>query len=157
MNNNAIVITNGCPENRIDCAEIEQCLIHHGWMVTQEVNQADLIILNLCGLLNETEAKSLNLLKQVEKIKRADAKLIVTGCLPKINNPAIKGAFLGDIVKGHNIAGILESLNVNKLSNDNTVNYLIPTSNAIESIDKQNLQKIKEQLYYLCCIKSFLL
>ena len=59
LNGNAIVITNGCPENRLECAEIEQLLVRNGWTVTTKVYQADLIILNLCGLLNTTEEDSI--------------------------------------------------------------------------------------------------
>ncbi|MFC1809115.1 radical SAM protein [Candidatus Omnitrophota bacterium] len=79
------IFTNGCPENRMDCAYVENKMREHGWMITLGAQQADLILFNACGLTNEAEAYSLNIIKKLKKIKKKDAKVVVWGCLPKIN------------------------------------------------------------------------
>ena len=128
MKKNAIVITNGCPENRVDCAETEQFLFKNGWKIIPEANQADLIILNLCGLLNKTEKNSLELIKLANEKKKKNAKLVVTGCLPIINNDSIMHVFKGDIIKGHNIKKTSDLLGIKNNPNDISANYLIPNN-----------------------------
>lgn len=125
MEKKATVITNGCPENRIDCAETELFLLQNGWKITPEVDQADCVILNLCGLLDSSEKTSLDLVQLIGHKKKTNAKLIVTGCLPKINNNSIKNIFKGDIIKGHNIKKMSELLGVENISNGISANYLI--------------------------------
>ena len=127
MSKNAIDITNGCPENRIDCAEIELFLKQNGWEIAPTPDQANVIILNLCGLINETEEKSLDLIKMVNGKKKPNTRVLVTGCLPKINNASIKNIFQGEIIKGHNIKGISEALGVEGNYNGNSPHYLVPS------------------------------
>ena len=127
MGKNAIVITNGCPENRIDCAEIELFLKQNGWEIAPTPDQANVIILNLCGLINETEEKSLDLIKMVNGKKKPNTRVLVTGCLPKINNASIKNIFQGEIIKGHNIKGISEALGIEGDYNSNSPHYLVPS------------------------------
>ena len=126
MEKNAIVITNGCPENRLDCAEIELLLIQNGWGITKRVDDAELIILNLCGLQNKTEKKSLDLIKQLTKKKKSTSRLLVTGCLPKINSESVKSIFKGDIINGHNIKEIANYLGFDDNYNSYSANYLAP-------------------------------
>ena len=125
MGKNAIVITNGCPENRIDCAEIELFLKQNGWEIVLTPDQANVIILNLCGLINETEEKPLGLIKMANEKKKPNTKILVTGCLPKINNASIKSVFQGEIIKGHNIKGISEALGAKGDYNGDSPHYLV--------------------------------
>jgi len=67
MYKKAIVITNGCPENRLDCAEIEFLLIQNECEIVTRVQDADAIIISLCGLQNQTEEKSIDLIKHITK------------------------------------------------------------------------------------------
>ena len=141
MNKNAIVITNGCPENRIDCAEIELLLIQNGWEITTAVDQANLIILNLCGVFNTTEEKSLDLIKQLTAKKKSNSRLLVTGCLPKINSDSIKSIFNGEIIKGHNLKEIAKLLGFEDISNSNSSNYLAPYR-ELPSTTQDKIKKI---------------
>jgi len=142
LKKNAIVITNGCPENRVDCAETELFLLKNGWKIIPEADQADLIILNLCGLLNKTEKKSLELIKLANEKKKKNAKLIVTGCLPKINNASIMPIFKGDIIKGHDIKRTSDLLGIEGTPNDISANYLIPN----DLLPLKNINKIRRRI-----------
>ncbi|MCP4748769.1 MAG: radical SAM protein [Desulfobacteraceae bacterium] len=138
-----LVATNGCPENRLDCAEIEQFFIDNGWGLSKQADQADVIILNLCGLLNGTEKKSLNIIRQAIRKKRSDAKILVTGCLPKINIESIHNTFHGEIVKGHNIQKISERLGLQMLSGDKLANYLTTLDRFPETFTEKLRRKKK--------------
>ena len=82
---NAYVTTNGCPENRMDCARIEVLLKRTGWTISNNVIDADLIIFNTCGLTEKTETETLDIIKFMRHKKKKDSRLIVTGCLIHIN------------------------------------------------------------------------
>lgn len=84
------VFTNGCPENRIDCAYVENKMREHGWMIAAGARQADLILFSACGLTNEAEKYSLDIIYSLQKIKQKSAKLMVFGCLPKINQDLVQ-------------------------------------------------------------------
>jgi len=154
---NAIVVTNGCPENRIDCAEIEQLLAQNSLKITTAVDEADLIILNLCGLLDSTEKDSLDMIKSAINKKKVNARLLVTGCLPKINNNSIKHIFKGDIIKGHNIKELSQQLDIEIKPNRTSTNYLIPGNLLPKSIIRKIVRRIQNifDIYFILYLFKF--
>lgn len=95
----AYVLTNGCPENRIDSARMKKCLELNGWVAAETPAEADFILFNACGLVDRMEEFSLRILRKLKNSKRPDARLVVCGCLPKIN-PAILAKEYGDVTFG---------------------------------------------------------
>ena len=85
LNLKVFVTTNGCSENRIDCAKMKNFFIKNGWTVADNLNQADLILFNACGLTTVRENDSLETLKYINNLKKSSAEVIVWGCFPKIN------------------------------------------------------------------------
>jgi tRNA A37 methylthiotransferase MiaB len=79
------VIANGCPENRLDAARIEKYFAVNGWCVADNIKEADLILFNACGLKDESQTDSTNIIRHVYRTKSKNARVIVSGCLPKIN------------------------------------------------------------------------
>jgi tRNA A37 methylthiotransferase MiaB len=146
MKKSVLVATNGCPENRLDCAEIEQVIVRSGLKITNRIDQADLVILNLCGLLDENEKKSLNLIRSVNKKKSAAAKVIVTGCLPKINRNSITTSFDVDIIEGHNLTKILNALKPESVSADTPANYLSPVNLISEGMFARFRRKMTSKI-----------
>jgi len=45
------VTTNGCSENRSDCAKMQEFFTNNGWSVTTNIKEADIILFNACGLV----------------------------------------------------------------------------------------------------------
>jgi len=81
-----LLFTNGCPENRIDMARIEEFLKSNDWVVTNNLPEADTIIFDTCALTQDLEDASIELIKQVASLKKPSAELVVCGCLPRINS-----------------------------------------------------------------------
>ena len=79
------VITNGCPENRIDSARMQGFFEQNGYQLTNKFRDADIIILNTCGLTQYSQERSIELINRIKDRKKASAELIVCGCLAKIN------------------------------------------------------------------------
>ncbi|MBN1493530.1 MAG: radical SAM protein [Candidatus Omnitrophica bacterium] len=97
MNNRSVYIfTNGCPENRLDCAYVEEQMHAQGWELASNAQAADLILFNACGLTNEAERYSMSIIKELALLKKKDAKIYVWGCLPKINSSLIERKYLPD-------------------------------------------------------------
>ncbi len=86
----ACVLCNGCPENRVDVARAEHYLVENGWVLSNDWHNADLILFNACGQGNESTDHSINIIAEIQKKKKTGQKLIVWGCLPKIDPSAIR-------------------------------------------------------------------
>ena len=93
------VVCNGCPENRIDSASVQKCLKLNGWEILENWKNADLILLNACGLTGNLANDTLNIIKEIETEKKKGAKLFVWGCLTKIDPIALRNVFEGKTFK----------------------------------------------------------
>jgi ribosomal protein S12 methylthiotransferase len=137
MRKNAFVITNGCPENRIDCARIEHFLVQNGWVVTNDIRESNLIIFNACGLTEVNEDISINNINKLKRKKKEDSKLIVCGCLPMLNKERIKGVHNGDIFGGDDIKILANILRIREVPNKIHANYLIPSTVCLQPMLKR--------------------
>ncbi len=85
----AYVETYGCAANKFDFEIILAHLAQAGYDVTPDVAQADLLLVNTCGVKQPTEDRVLARLRRLGALEKP---LIVTGCLPKINREAVHAA-----------------------------------------------------------------
>jgi threonylcarbamoyladenosine tRNA methylthiotransferase CDKAL1 len=101
--------TYGCTMNQAD-SEIIKALLQD--QLTDNINQADLIIINSCGVKGPTEHK---IRKRIREIKDMGTPLIVAGCLPKISD-------IDTNVVGTNVYDITEA--VKHVKNGDSVNII---------------------------------
>lgn len=80
----------GCPENRYDLEQVKTFLVKRGAETTTNPGEADTIIINTCGLTRMNEKLSVEITKKLQQNSSPDSKIIVCGCLPKINPEALK-------------------------------------------------------------------
>ncbi len=74
--------TLGCPKNLVDSENMMVHLMNDGFVVTDEVDEADVLILNTCGFIGDAKEESVNLiLEYVEAKKHKNFVLVVVGCL----------------------------------------------------------------------------
>ena len=71
----------GCSSNIADGEVLAGCLAKAGFKIVQSELDAELLIFNTCGVKGPTENRIIDALKHVPKNK----KIIIAGCLPKIN------------------------------------------------------------------------
>ena len=119
--------TNGCPENGIDLARMQEFLIENDWTVTKTVEDADLILFNACGLTQYTEDISIKIINQLKARKKPSAELIAFGCLPRINKERFREAYQGFTFGSDEIEGITEIIETKSSGHDVHANYLIPS------------------------------
>jgi ribosomal protein S12 methylthiotransferase len=73
----------GCPKNEVDGETIESLLSEEGYKITEDQNQADILILNTCGFIQSAKEESIEEIFNLIALKNHDRrkKVIVCGCL----------------------------------------------------------------------------
>lgn len=102
-----IFVKKYCPRRSLEASKNFQYFIQNGLNPIDDPKKADLIIIHTCGGFKSDEERSIQTLKKVLKIK--SAKVIVTGCLPKIN-PAKLENFNNVLILATEELGKLDSL-----------------------------------------------
>lgn len=79
----------GCTASLYEVAVYRKALEMKGHSVVNTMEEADVVVLNTCGFTADTENDSLNTMNKV-KTEFPEKKLVVGGCLTKINAKALK-------------------------------------------------------------------
>lgn len=109
-------ISLGCPKNLVDSEIMAGTLMKDGYQVVGEADEADTVIVNTCGFIEDSKKESIQRildmgeLKQEGKIK----KVVVAGCLPqRYKDDLVEGLPEADLFVGsgefQNIAKILKN------------------------------------------------
>jgi ribosomal protein S12 methylthiotransferase len=75
------LVTLGCAKNTVDAEAMEQLLLAAGHRRATSAETADLLIVNTCGFIESAKQESVDTLLELGERKRADQRLIATGCL----------------------------------------------------------------------------
>ncbi|MHA2089565.1 MAG: tRNA (N(6)-L-threonylcarbamoyladenosine(37)-C(2))-methylthiotransferase [Candidatus Kariarchaeaceae archaeon] len=144
----AVVLTWGCTHNQKDSQLIEQQLINAGFSLgsENEVDSADIIILNTCTVKTPTEHKIFHVMDELKDSKQT---IVVTGCISQASPTMIQKKYPKFIVMGVNAATRI----VSALDQKNGDGILLPmvdtASNAKKStwIDKPLLDSTQWNLH----------
>ncbi len=79
------LITMGCPKNEVDSDGIEMLLRGDDHVRTNSPDDADVLIVNTCGFLEDAKDESIAVLQELGAHKRSDQLLIAAGCLVQRN------------------------------------------------------------------------
>jgi ribosomal protein S12 methylthiotransferase len=73
----------GCPKNVVDSERMLAEIVQAGFPITDETDNADVVVINTCGFIAPAEAESLEAIKHAVdcKLKGAVKKVVVAGCL----------------------------------------------------------------------------
>jgi tRNA A37 methylthiotransferase MiaB len=88
-------ISNGCPESRIDVARMREFFIRSGWGDAPSIERADLALFNACAGTQDGEDNSVAIIRQIKKAMNPAGRLIVAGCLSKINPARLRTVYDG--------------------------------------------------------------
>ena len=92
------LVTFGCQMNVHDSQRMEELMRAAGYEVSSEVEGADVIVLNTCSVREKAEQK---LRSEAGKLKKADAVLVVAGCVAQQEGESlIKAMPFVDVVVG---------------------------------------------------------
>ncbi|GBC60945.1 hypothetical protein DENIS_1905 [Desulfonema ishimotonii] len=93
MKTACIAFAQGCPRSRLDAALLMKYFRVNQWGLTNNLREADMILVATCGFTAEHEDKSINFLAIAERKKKPDARIVAFGCLPGINRQRIVDEF----------------------------------------------------------------
>ncbi|MDO9287735.1 MAG: 30S ribosomal protein S12 methylthiotransferase RimO [Thermodesulfovibrionales bacterium] len=83
MANKVSVISLGCPKNMVDSDNLTRKLISNGFLYLNAPEDADILLINTCGFIEDAKKESIEEILKLAKIKKGAKKLIVFGCLAK--------------------------------------------------------------------------
>ena len=122
-------ISLGCPKNQLDTEVMLHHLLSHGFEVTPEETEADIVIINTCAFIDSAKQEAIDNILDIAWLKEnADLKaIIVTGCLAERYREEILDelpevdALLG-VGSIHNIVEAVESV-IARLENESLPKY----------------------------------
>ncbi len=120
------VATDGCPENRIDSARMQECFKGNGWTPASDYRDADLILFNACAHTEDTEELSIRIIEEIQRSKKHGARLVVCGCLSKINEKRLREIYDGITFGSDEIEHLAEVVETETPPETVRANYLIP-------------------------------
>ncbi len=77
------MVSLGCPKNQVDAEIMLKKLVDAGYILVQEADKADLVIVNTCGFIEDAKKESIDAILEMVDYKEDGllAKILVTGCL----------------------------------------------------------------------------
>ena len=98
------VISLGCDKNRVDTEKLLSIIRQHGCTISDDINQAQIIIVNTCAFLNESRKEAIETALECAEYKSGNLeKLVLTGCLPqKYISEIYEDLFEADVFLGIN-------------------------------------------------------
>ncbi len=123
--------TYGCTTNQAD-SDIIRGILGRKYMISDNLEEADVCIINTCGVIDFTERK---ILRRIEKLKNEGKKVIAAGCLARISRKKLSEICDG-LVSPDNIHKIAEIMEI--VENGGKAEFL-----KVENIDKAELCRFK--------------
>ena len=88
------VISLGCAKNQVDTERMLGILTAAGHEITNQPNEADILIVNTCGFIESAKQESINAILEMAQYKQGGrcTRLVVTGCLSERYRDELKEA-----------------------------------------------------------------
>lgn len=109
------MVSLGCPKNQVDAEMMLYTLKQAGFQIVSDENDADAVIINTCGFIEDAKREAIENILEVAELKKSGLRaLIVSGCLAERYGEDIVKEFpevdaVVGIGENANIAKIVES------------------------------------------------
>ncbi len=84
------LVTLGCPKNDVDSEHLERLLTGGELLPVLQPRDADAIIVNTCGFIEQSQEQSMEAVRQLAAAKREGQTLIVAGCMTQLYGRQVK-------------------------------------------------------------------
>ncbi|MGN1480987.1 tRNA (N(6)-L-threonylcarbamoyladenosine(37)-C(2))-methylthiotransferase MtaB [Porcipelethomonas sp.] len=105
----AFFISFGCKVNQYETESIRADFLSRGYEVTENPENADVIVINSCTVTSSGDGKSLYFLRKARKLNK-DAVIVLTGCMPQASPSISEKIPEADIVTGTKQRGKIPDL-----------------------------------------------
>lgn len=137
-------ISLGCPKNLVDSEIMAGTLMKDGYEVVSEAEDADTVIVNTCGFIEDSKRESIQKILEVSELKSAGSvkRVVVAGCLTqRYKDELVEGLPEADLFVGsgefQNISTILKEHSAGK---QQKTFFNLPTYLQEESTPRVNSQ-----------------
>jgi len=101
----------GCPKNVVDAEVMLGDMAKNGYDITENHEDADAIIINSCGFIDDAKSESVEAILEASKLSGGKKKIVVTGCLAqRYGEDLQKELPEADLIVGFENYGMLPSL-----------------------------------------------
>lgn len=101
----------GCPKNVVDAEVMLGDMRKNGYDVTENHEDADAIIINSCGFIDDAKSESVEAILEASKLSGGKKKIVVTGCLAQRYGEDLQRELPEvDLIVGFENYGMLPSL-----------------------------------------------
>ena len=101
----------GCPKNVVDAEVMLGDMRKNGYDVTENHEDADAIIMNSCGFIDDAKSESVEAILEASKLSGGKKKIVVTGCLAQRYGEDLQKELPEvDLIVGFENYGMLPSL-----------------------------------------------
>ena len=84
------LVTLGCPKNDVDSSHLERLLAGGDLIPVPMAEDADAVIVNTCGFIEQSQAQSVEAIQALAATKRDGQTLIVAGCMTQLYGRQVK-------------------------------------------------------------------
>ena len=84
------LVTLGCPKNDVDSDHLERILTGGELLPVLNAHEADAIIVNTCGFIEQSQEQSMEAVRALAATKREGQQLIVAGCMTQLYGRQVK-------------------------------------------------------------------
>lgn len=113
--------TMGCKSNQFESAIIEENLIEHGYKKVQNIEDADIYILNSCSVTHKSDNEAMYLLRST-KHKNPNILTIATGCMAQIEKEELlKNDFIDFVIGNDEKLHLYDYINSDKRFSANDI------------------------------------
>jgi ribosomal protein S12 methylthiotransferase len=84
------LVTLGCPKNDVDSEHLERLLTGGDLLPVLQPQDADAIIVNTCGFIEQSQEQSMAAVRELAAAKREGQTLIVAGCMTQLYGRQVK-------------------------------------------------------------------
>lgn len=111
----------GCKSNQFESAIIEENLIEHGYKKVQNIEDADIYILNSCSVTHKSDNEAMYLLRSA-KHKNPNILTIATGCMAQIEKEELlKNDFIDFVIGNDEKLHLYDYINSDKRFSANDI------------------------------------
>ena len=89
------LVTLGCPKNDVDSEHLERLLTGGELLPVLQPGDADAIIVNTCGFIEQSQAQSMEAVHALAANKREGQTLIVAGCMTQLYGNQVRAEVAG--------------------------------------------------------------
>jgi ribosomal protein S12 methylthiotransferase len=89
------LVTLGCPKNDVDSEHFERLLAGGELLPVVDPREADAIVVNTCGFIEQSQAQSEDAIRDLAGAKREGQTLIVAGCMTQLYGAKVRDAHPG--------------------------------------------------------------